>query len=629
MRSEVGYGFAYKESRHCLAEIQHNASHRRYYKNAFSIKENKKFGRYVFPEGFGCRFRLLKLILVFTTCGSFMTLLNSPSISNGEVLMHSGRSRFVHMGWLWGSDQPDSGYTSYLKMDWRKISKAVDKLGIPRENLNVGLLNFNQKEFNQSQTLLHHSTVLNIHLDQSNTTWDELFPEWIDEEEEYSKPTCPKLPQPSAPKGVYFDLVMVKLPCRREGNWSRDVGRLHLQLSAARVAVESLIGGGKKVHVLIISKCFPIPNLFKCKRLVTREGDVWLYKPEMDELIEKLKLPVGSCKLALPYSETERKVVPSTSRLAYATILHSENAFVCGAITVAQSIRMTGSTHDLILLVDESISADHRVGLETAGWKIRTIKRIRNPHAEPEAYNEWNYSKFWLWKLTDYDKVIFIDADLIILRNIDVLFTMPEITATGNNGTLFNSGVMVIEPSDCTFELLMKHINEIESYNGGDQGYLNEIFPWWHRIPMHMNFLKHFWEGDSGKVKEKKTRLFGSDPPIVFLIHYLGIKPWLCYRDYDCNWNVEDQREFASDVAHHTWWRVHDKMPKYLQSFCLLSEKQKETLKSDMVEAKERNYTDGHWKKMIKDPRMRLCSDDICIKNRMKRNKETLRSFVM
>nr|ACF80546.1 unknown [Zea mays] len=76
---------------------------------------------------------------------------------------------------------------------------------------------------------------------------------------------------------------------------------------------------------------------------------------------------------------------------------------------------------------------------------------------------------------------------------------MPEITATGNNATLFNSGVMVIEPSNCTFQLLMEHINEITSYNGGDQGYLNEIFTWWHRIPKHMNFLKHFWEGDEAE----------------------------------------------------------------------------------------------------------------------------------
>jgi xylan alpha-glucuronosyltransferase len=230
-------------------------------------------------------------------------LIDDLALKYRPFICDKNRSRLGNMGWLWGSDQLDTGYTSYSTIDWRKISTAVDKLGVPNENLKVGLLNFNPDEFSKSQILLAHSTVSNIQLEQSNATWDELFPEWIDEEEEFNVPTCPKLPQPSAPKGVYFDLIMVKLPCRREANWTRDVGRLHLQLSAARVAVDSLMEGGKKVHVLIVSKCFPIPNLFKCNRLVLREGDVWLYKPEMDELIEKLRLPVGSCKLALPYSE--------------------------------------------------------------------------------------------------------------------------------------------------------------------------------------------------------------------------------------------------------------------------------------------------------------------------------------
>ena len=150
-------------------------------------------------------------------------------------------------------------------------------------------------------------------------------------------------------------------------------------------------------------------------------------------------------------------------REAYATILHSADVYVCGAISAAKSIRMAGSTRDLVILVDETISGYHRSGLQAAGWIVKTIQRIRNPKAEKDAYNEWNYSKFRLWQLTDYDKIIFIDADLLILRNIDILFSMPEISATGNDATLFNSGVMVIEPSNCTFNILMDHINEIES----------------------------------------------------------------------------------------------------------------------------------------------------------------------
>lgn len=299
-------------------------------------------------------------------------------------------------------------------------------------------------------------------------------------------------------------------------------------------------------------------------------------------------------------------------REAYATILHSADVYVCGAIAAAQSIRLSGSARDLVILVDDTITEYHREGLKAAGWKIRTIERIRNPKAEQDAYNEWNYSKFRLWQLTDYDKIIFIDADLLILRNIDFLFRMPEISATGNNATLFNSGVMVVEPSNCTFQLLMDHINEIESYNGGDQGYLNEIFTWWHRIPRNINFLKHFWIGDEEEKKQQKTRLFGADPPVLFVLHYLGNKPWMCYRDYDCNWNVDILQEFASDVAHERWWKVHDAMPESLQKYCLLGSRQKAGLEWDRRQAEKGDYIDGHWMRKITDPRLEICIDNLC-----------------
>ena len=117
----------------------------------------------------------------------------------------------------------------------------------------------------------------------------------------------------------------------------------------------------------------------------------------------------------------------------------------------------------MVILVDDNIHYEHRKGLEGVGWKAIEIERICNLKAEKGSYNEWNYSKFRLWQLTDYDKVIFINADLLVLRNIDFLFDLSEISATGNNGTLFNSGVMIIEPSECTFGMLMDLIHDIMS----------------------------------------------------------------------------------------------------------------------------------------------------------------------
>ena len=167
-------------------------------------------------------------------------------------------------------------------------------------------------------------------------------------------------------------------------------------------------------------------------------------------------------------------------REAYATVLHSSESYVCGAITLAQSLLKTNTKRDLILLHDDSISITKLQALAAVGWKLRRILRIRNPLAEKDSYNEYNYSKFRLWQLTDYDKVVFIDADIIVLLNLDLLFHFPQMSATGNDVWIFNSGVMVIEPSNCTFSTIMSQRNDIVSYNGGDQGYALCIF-----LPIH------------------------------------------------------------------------------------------------------------------------------------------------
>ncbi|KAL3524619.1 hypothetical protein ACH5RR_012991 [Cinchona calisaya] len=545
----------------------------------------------------------LKFILFIILLVTLLAILTSPTTCPQQSISVAVSQL------LWSKSDPR--YVSQLDINWHELSEVIGQLPGKNTVQGVGLLNFNSSEINHWKQLLLYANHSILHLDHvdKNVTWDSLYPEWIDQEQENEVPTCPSLPEVEVPRNR-LDLIAVKLPCRIDKNWTRDVARLHLQLAVAGLAISSK--GNFPVYLLFVTKCFPTPNLFTCKELVVRRGNAWLFKPNLNLLREKLHLPKGSCELALPLGNAKQDCPVKNNREAYATVLLSAHLYVCGAIAAAQSIRMAGSTRDLVILVDETISEYHKRGLQMAGWKVRTIQRIRNPKAERYAYNEWNYSKFRLWQLTDYDKIIFIDSDLLIRRNIDFLFSMPEISARGNNGTLFNSGVMVIEPSNCTFQLLMDNINEIESYNGGDQGYLNEIFTWWHRIPNHLNFLKNFLSYEGEEVNKKKILLIGEEPPVLYVIHYLGYKPWMCPRDYDCNWNVGKLQEFASDDAHRSWWKVHDAMPEKLQDFCMLKSKQKAQLKYDRREAEKRNYTDGHWKIETRDPRFTKCSDDLC-----------------
>ncbi|XP_074581063.1 putative UDP-glucuronate:xylan alpha-glucuronosyltransferase 3 [Curcuma longa] len=550
-----------------------------------------------------CKFWFLKLAVLIIICCLALTLAFSSSIYIEQPWHSSYRHQPANVSHLWRKTFADPRYASDSVVNWEKISQITKDIvlgGNPR----IGLLNFNCSEVRLWHQTLRQAEFSSLNLDyaDANTTWETLYPGWINEGEKNKIPTCPTLPEPEMVKGFTFDLVAVKLPCNRSGRWSRDVARLHLQLAAAKIAEAS-----SRVHVLLVTDCLPLPNLFTCKNLVRHEGNFWLYKPEIASLREKIRLPVGSCELSIPFEAKVRMYTEVGRREAYATVLHSAEHYACGAIAAARSIRASGSVRDLVVLVDEGVTDHDRRGLEAAGWKVKTMQRIRNPKAKRGTYNEWNYSKFRLWQLTDYDRVVFIDSDLLILRNIDFLFALPEVSAAANNADIFNSGLMVLEPSNCTFQLLMDRIQEITSYNGGDQGYLNEIFTWWHRVPRNMNYLKFFTADDRRDTEmAKKNVLFGNDPPALYVIHYLGKKPWICFRDYDCNWNVQSNWRFASDEAHATWWRMHDLLPENLQKYCLLPAKFKAILESDRRQAEKDNYPDGHWRRNITDPRQHI-----------------------
>ncbi|KAK9689195.1 hypothetical protein RND81_09G042500 [Saponaria officinalis] len=395
----------------------------------------------------------------------------------------------------------------------------------------------------------------------------------------------------------------------------RDVYRLQISLAIARLIVENSIGKNEDVYGVFIAKCEPVLEIFRCDDLVWHGGSYWVYKPHVQKLREIISMPLGTCELAHPYigaSGTEQLQENQMSlpniqqtrsprlnimrREAYVTVLHSSETYVCGAIALARSILLTNTTKDLILLADHTIS-DHSIkGLQSAGWKTKRIRRIRSPKANPDAYNKWNYSKLRVWQLTEYDKVMFIDSDFIVLQNIDHFFDYPQFSAGPNDKWLFNSGIMVLEPSECFFKTLMSKRHTLKSYNGGDQGYLNEVLTWWHKLTRKLTFMKFY-------IHEGGNR---SVPIDRYTIHYLGFKPWLCYRDYDCNWDRFDHHRFASDDVHARWWRVYDALPKELQKYCGMTKQLKNVLHRRRVEAQKVHLNHGRWKIEIKDPRQQI-----------------------
>ncbi|KAL1566099.1 putative UDP-glucuronate:xylan alpha-glucuronosyltransferase 4 [Salvia divinorum] len=476
------------------------------------------------------------------------------------------------------------------------------------DRINVALVNIDQRAMPGLVPIEGKTVEVDFRRVDEGVRWSDLYPSWINE----SFAECPEVPMPAFDDYKELDVVVARIPsngCVEDG--VRDVFRLQVNLAVANLLVRcGRAQNGvstRPIYAVFIGSSEPMWEIFRCDDLVLQDSDSWIYKPQLGRIRQILLMPVGSCQLNNDVVSGEGLRAQTTDdetmkqpREAYSTILHSSEAYVCGAIALAQSIIQSNTTKDLVLLADDHVSPESINGLRSAGWKIKRIQRIRNPHSKKRAYNEWNYSKLRLWELAEYDKVMFIDSDFIVTRSLDEFFIHPGVSAKGDNKNRFNSGLMVLEPSMCTFRTLMERRWSVRSYNGGDQGFLNEMFPWWHRLPNKINHLTYFPSADDHKNRDHTVV-----PNDISGIHYLGMKPWWCYRDYDCNWDMPDKKIFASDSANNIWWDVYDKMPENLRRHCSLTPKMHTTNRNHRNKARDANLLDGHWKIKIRDPRLK------------------------
>jgi len=108
-------------------------------------------------------------------------------------------------------------------------------------------------------------------------------------------------------------------------------------------------------------------------------------------------------------------------------------------------------------------------------------------------------TKIACWTLTHYSKCVFLDADTLVLSNVDDLFARPAFAAAPDVGwpDCFNSGVFVFAPSREIYAGLVKTLTEVGSFDGGDQGLLNTYFSSWstsepgHRLPFVYNMTQN------------------------------------------------------------------------------------------------------------------------------------------
>jgi len=159
------------------------------------------------------------------------------------------------------------------------------------------------------------------------------------------------------------------------------------------------------------------------------------------------------------------------------------------------------------------------------------------------------------------DRVVFLDADMVVLQNIDDLFGPgPPFRAAPDCGWhcdgSVNSGLMVLSPSNVTFSDMMHQLDVFGSSDGGDQGFLNAFFSGpldsqeYPMLDQRYNFLK--------RVEDLERENFSLLAHNVSVVHNVGHKPW--HSEFDPETN------FSYPECHGAYFAAHDLYEKRCHS---------------------------------------------------------------
>lgn len=227
--------------------------------------------------------------------------------------------------------------------------------------------------------------------------------------------------------------------------------------------------------------------------------------------------------------------------VAYVTLVTNDD-YALGALALARSLKRVDPARPLIVMVTNS--ALDLEQLLTEGCEIVEVERLpcsesfntRHSRKQQHAVAPFtkgnkpifhdpldNFCKLRLWELTRFERVLFIDADAIVVRDVSKLFDYPEFAAAPNlyeslaDMHRLNSGVFVAKPDARTFDRMLQRLDQPDVFwRRTDQTFLETYFQDWHGLPYTFNALQYIYFN--------LPELWHW--PSIRIVHYQYEKPW-------------------------------------------------------------------------------------------------------
>uniref|UniRef100_A0A7S3DSJ4 Nucleotide-diphospho-sugar transferase domain-containing protein n=1 Tax=Entomoneis paludosa TaxID=265537 RepID=A0A7S3DSJ4_9STRA len=283
-----------------------------------------------------------------------------------------------------------------------------------------------------------------------------------------------------------------------------------------------------------------------------------------------------------PCPETKGAVIPQqsrptrqTERYSYVTGMFGGTDYLCGAAMLAWKLRNRRSDIDLSVFVaghlDQDVEKHHHAiaYLEQLGFQVYNVPTLINSFFTHKNNEKITFSKINMYAMTNYTKIVFVDADLFFLdanKSPDKLFEIyegyPKPVGRKIAEKDINSGFMVTRPNMTMYWDMVTKFNTLQSPKNGDQGFLNLYYHTFHEG------FEYFPEDG---FPQQVTNLYQhtTSPALrddisedAEVYHPFGPKPWQCPRTGYCAHDQARAIKYIWPQMSDLFWEHYDQMTK-------------------------------------------------------------------
>jgi glycogenin len=176
----------------------------------------------------------------------------------------------------------------------------------------------------------------------------------------------------------------------------------------------------------------------------------------------------------------------------YLTVITTDG-YAVGAVALWECLRKTQPQYGLVVVLTKNVSEEAERSLRRVGLATLRIDRQLQRAATSDSHWDDTFGKLLMFELTQFEKLVYLDSDMLVLRNLDHLFARPHLSAAvpdklmpGHESWVqLCSALMVIEPQARLADAIMQHVPAVEARmkSFSDQDLLHEHFPDWPSHP--------------------------------------------------------------------------------------------------------------------------------------------------